>query len=154
MIRFALLAAFVATPALAEQACPAKTIWDKPVRHLAARAPEMRFALKTGIATDLTLLPANKVKLAISSDRVKPGTSSGLAAIDVERAGKLDVALSTATYVDLIRDGKALKSVSFGNPRNCDGVHKSVTFDVKPGRYVVQLTNAPEAKVRLATVLR
>ena len=115
----------------------------------------MKFALKTGTATDLTLLPADKVELVVKSDRSgKTETSAGLAALDVERAGKLDVALSTATYVDLIRDGKALKSISFGQPKDCAGVHKSVTFEVVPGRYIVQLTNATQPEVRMATVLR
>ena len=145
----------MATPALAEQACPASAIWDKPVHHLAARAPEMKFALKADTATDLTLVPAEQVKVALRLSRAaKPGRWAGLAAIDVSKAGKLDVALSTATYVDLIRDGKALKSVSFGQPKNCPNVHKSVTFDVVPGRYILQFTDAPDKAVRMAAVLR
>ena len=155
MRRLLPLIVFSTAPAGAEQACPAPTMWNAPVRHLAARVPEMKYALKPDTATDLTLLPSQQVKLALpASSRTRPGSWAGLAAIDVSKPGKLDVVLSTATYVDLIQGGRALKSASFGQPKGCQGVHKSVTFDVGPGRYVVQLTGAPDKNVRMATVLR
>jgi len=34
------------------------------------------------------------------------------------------------------------------------GIRKLVTFDVVPSRYSVQLTDAPERTVKLATILR
>lgn len=150
----AVLALLVATPALA-QTCPSPAGWAKPVRHLAARAPEMKFALATGSSTQLELRASKDVKLAAKTDRkAKPRTSAGLAALDVAKAGKLDVILSSATYVDLVRDGRVLKSVSFAMPKDCAGIRKSVTYDVVPGRYIVQLTDAPARSVKMATVLR
>ena len=150
----AVLALMVGAPAVA-QTCPSPAGWDKPVRHVAARAPEMRFALATGISTQLELRAGRDVKLAAATGRkAKPGTSAGLAAIDVPRPGKLDVILSNDTYADLVRDGRVLKSTSFAVPKDCGGIRKSVTYDVTPGRYIVQLTDAPARSVKMATVLR
>lgn len=154
MRTWVLLAVSMASPAIA-QTCPSPAGWANPVRHLAARTPELKFALATGTSNQIGLLQANAVKLAVKGERPsKAGTTAGLAAIDVAKAGKLDVILSNATYVDLVRDGRILKSTGHSDLKTCPGLRKSVSFDVVPGRYIVQLTNAPEKSVRMATVLR
>jgi hypothetical protein len=95
------------------------------------------------------------VKLAVKTDRkAKWNTSAGLAALDVAKPGKLDVILSNATYVDVVRDGRVLKSIGHTDLKTCTGFRKSVSFDVVPGRYIVQLTDAPARTVKMATVLR
>jgi hypothetical protein len=55
---------------------------------------------------------------------------------------------------DLVRDGRALKSTGHTDLKTCPGLRKSVSFDVVPGRYIVQLTNAPETSVKMAAVMR
>lgn len=117
----ALLALLVATPGFA-QTCPSPAGWAKPARHLAARTAEMKFALTTGTSTQLELRAGKDVKLAAKADRKpKPRTSAGLAALEVAKAGKLDIILSNATYVDLVRDGRVLKSSSFAMPKRLRG---------------------------------
>lgn len=154
MRSIAVLSFLLASPAVA-QTCPAPAGWDTPAKHLAARAPEMKFALATGTSNQIELRAAKDVKFAVASDRQpKPNTSAGLAALDVAKAGKLDVILSNRTFVDLVRDGKIVKSTGHASLATCPGFRKLVTFDVQPGRYVVQLTDAPERSVRIATILR
>lgn len=149
----AVLALLIAAPAFA-QTCPSPTGWDKPTKRLAARAPEMKYALVTGGSDLIELRGVNDVKLAVDSGRKpKPASSAGLAALDVAKAGKLDVILSNATYVDLVRDGAILKSTGHADLKTCSGFRKLVTFDVTPGRYVVQLVDAPERTVKMATIL-
>jgi hypothetical protein len=72
----------------------------------------------------------------------------------VTKAGKLDVILSNATYVDLMRDGRTLKSTGHTDLLTCQGLRKSVSFDVVAGCSIVQLTNAPEKSVKMAAVMR
>lgn len=143
-----------ATPAMA-QTCPSPTGWAKPTRHLAARTPDMKFALATDTSNDIGLLPAKAVKLAVAGKRApRPGSTAGLASLDVAKPGKLDVVLSNATYVDLVRDGRTLKATKTTDLKTCPGLRKSVSFDVVPGRYIVQFTNAADKSVKMATVLR
>ena len=139
--------------AAAAMACPAVPGWDKPAPHVAARVTEMKFALAPNTASRLRLLKANQVKLATPS-RARRNTSAGLAAIDVPRAGALDVVLSNASYVDLVRDGEPLRSTAHRMTTGCTGMRKVVSFAVTPGRYVVQLTGAPEGNVVIGTMLR
>ena len=156
-MRTLILAALIAgsaAPAIAQD-CPRVPGWNKPQRHIAARSADMRFALKTGSAVQLGLRPRRDVRLATPAPRQADARSfAGLAALDVPRAGKLELVLSNRSYVDLVRDGRALRSTAHSDPRNCAGVRKVVVFDVKPGRYIVQLSNAPERAVRMAAVLR
>ncbi len=147
MIALTMLAAAAATT------CPAVPGWDKPAPHVGARAAAMKFALAPNSATRLRLLKADQVALAAPS-RAKRTTSAGLAALDVPRAGTLDVVLSNATYVDLVRDGKPLRSTAHRMTTGCTGMRKAVSFAVTPGRYVVQLTGAPEQSVTMGTILK
>ena len=146
--------ALIAAAPAAAQTCPSPAGWAKPDRHLAARSPTMRFALKPGGTAQISLLAAKDVTLAADARKPRPNTSAGLAAIDVGKPGKLDVILSNATYVDLVRDGKALRSSGHSDFKKCPGFRKSVSFDVVPGRYIVQMTGAPTRSVKMATVLR
>ena len=154
MRELVVLLAAMAGPAMA-QTCPTPPGWAKPTRHVAARSAEMRFALAPNASHRLELRGSRDVRLAAGNIR-RPDArrSAGLAALDVPKAGKLDVFLSNATNVDLVRDGRTLRSVSHVDLKTCPGVRKSVTFDVVPGRYIVQLTNAPARSVQMATVLR
>jgi hypothetical protein len=60
---------------------------------------------------------------------------------------------SSKAYVDLVRDGRTLQSVDHRRA-NCNGVFKVVTFDVEPGRYIVQVADAQARNLRLGTIQR
>lgn len=140
-------------PALA-QPCAAPAGWATPARHIAARTPNLRFGLKPNGSTQLQLHAEPSVAVPIKKDRAKqPREFAGLAALDVAKAGKLEVALSDRAYVDLVRDGRALPSSMHGHGK-CPGVAKTVTFDVKPGRYLVQIADAKVRSVRVGFVQR
>lgn len=154
MMTATLMLAGLAAPASAQN-CPSVPTWERPERHLAARSADMRFALKPGRAVELGLRPRGEVRLAGTAGR-RPQSSSyaGLAALDVAKAGKLEIVLSNRSYVDLVREGRVLRSASHRDTPGCTGMRKAVTFDVTPGRYIVQLTDAPERSVKFATLMR
>ena len=47
-----------------------------------------------------------------------------------------------------------VKSVTHGHGPACSGIRKMVEFDVKPGRYQLQIVNAPAASIHAMAVLR
>lgn len=156
MLRNMLLVAILtglSAPAFA-QACPQPEGWAKPVRHAAARLPRFRFGLKPDSSSLLQLNVQRSVVLATKEG--KEGWMSGyagLAALDIEKPGRIDVLLSNRSYVDLVKDGQTLKSVDHARV-NCNGIYKRVSFDVKPGRHVVQITGSQTKLVRVATITR
>lgn len=146
----AALLAGLAAPARSET-CPKPQGWAKPVRHLAARTPDMKFALKPGSSVQIGLLPQTQVRFA-SGKAARKGYA-GLAAIDVPKAGTLQLVLDNKTYVDLVRDGKVLRLKGEPKGHGCPGIQKELHFNVTPGRYLVQLSGSPDRTVKLASSL-
>jgi hypothetical protein len=140
--------------AAAATTCSLPAGWTTPLPVHAALTRQMHFALKTGKAYTIALAPAPSVHLEGAIRRIpKSRTWAGIASLDVTTRGKLTIALSSATYVDLIRDGIVLTSVDHARTEACPTMHKTVTFDVVPGRYIVQLTDAPDRSVVFEAVI-
>lgn len=153
-MRLLLIGGFVASfaaPAWAAN-CPNPQGWAKPERHLAARSPDMKFGLKPGGTVQIALLDQNQVKFAAGKATRKG--YAGLAALDVPKAGVLELALDNKTYVDLVRGGKALDLAGEPKGHGCPGIQKALDFKVTPGRYVVQLSGSPDKSVKIGSSLR
>ena len=74
--------------------------------------------------------------------------------VEVKKAGRLVVALDAGAWIDLVRDGVAVKSVVHDHGPACSGIRKMVEFDVSQGRYLLQITNAPAASIHAMAVVR
>jgi hypothetical protein len=155
-MRYAIAAVLLlagSSPVLAQN-CPEPVGWAAPARHVAAKNPRLRFALEPDSSAQLQLHVQRSVVLATKEG--KPGWMdrfAGLAAVDVTKPGKLDVLLSQRAYADLVRDGRTLESKAHRRA-NCGGIYKIVTFDVEPGRYILQLTGSQARSIRVATIQR
>ena len=141
----------LAAPAQAAS-CPDAGAWTNAERHRAARLPDLRFALKPGTVTGISLLPKDEVRFAVG-DVTRTGYA-GVAAVDVATAGTLQVLVSNRTFVDLVRDGKALELAGEPGHSDCPGAHKSLTFAVTPGRYLLQLSGSAERDIAIAILTR
>jgi hypothetical protein len=147
------LLAGVSAPAFAQD-CAKPAGWDKPARHAAARLPRFRFGLQPGQSAELGLLVQRSVVLATKEGREGwMDRYAGLAALDVDRPGKLDIVLSSRAYVDLVKDGTTLQSIEHDRVR-CPGMFKRVTFEVQPGRHVIQITGSQARSIRIGLVPR
>ena len=75
----------------------------------------------------------------------KPGGSvsySGLFAFAVPQAGNYAVALSTAAWIDVLEDGKALEPLSFGHGPECTTIRKMVVYPLQAGQHVLQISGS------------
>jgi len=105
-----------------------------------------------------TALPLHKfesLRYGVAPER-KPDVHKfgGMIPIDVKRAGRLVVALDAGAWIDLVRDGAIMKSMTHGHGPACSGIRKMVEFDVTQGRYQLQIVNAPTASIHAMAVLR
>jgi len=105
-----------------------------------------------------TALPLHKfesLRYGVAPER-KPDVHKfgGMIPIDVKRAGRLVVALDAGAWIDLVRDGAIVKSMTHGHGPACSGIRKMVEFDVTQGRYQLQIVNAPTASIHAMAVLR
>ena len=83
-----------------------------------------------------------------------PFKYGGMVPIEVKTPGRLVVALGAGAWIDLVRDGKFLKSAAHGHGPDCSGIRKMVEYDVEPGRYLLQISSAPTASIDAMAILR
>lgn len=67
----------------------------------------------------------------------------------VSRPGVHQVTLSGPGWVDLVQNAKPLLARSHTGKSDCEGVRKSVRFDVQDGAFVMQLSGIPTDSVRV-----
>lgn len=105
--------------------------------------------------TELPLHKFESLRYGIASDR-KPDVYKfgGMIPIDVKKPGRLVVALDAGAWIDLVRAGVVVKSVTHGHGPACSGIRKMVEYDVTQGRYLLQIVNAPTASIHAMAVLR
>lgn len=105
--------------------------------------------------TGLALHPADKMAYWVAPERpAEPGKFGGMVPIAVTKAGRLTVALDAGAWIDLVRDGAVVRSAGHGHGPECSGIRKMVQFDVTPGRYLLQIVNAPDAPISAMAVMR
>lgn len=106
--------------------------------------------LTLGRGVTATLVPGERVTLAAPLEKgFKPGDRGGLFAFTVPVAGRYRVALGEGVWVDVVVGGKALASVNHGHGPDCSPVRKFVDWDLKPGRYLLQVAGHAAATLRL-----
>lgn len=106
-------------------------------------------------AIALTLQPAKSVTMpvppGIKKQAVGANTFSGwLTLSGVEKPGLYQITLSSGAWVDVAQNGALVRSNAFTGQKDCKAIHKSVRFEIGAGPVTVQISGAPEQKVRLA----
>lgn len=71
----------------------------------------------------------------------------GLASFTVAHAGTYRVGLSEPVWVDVVDRGKPAESLRFGPGPECSGIRKAVSFALRPGAYVLEISGGAVAEV-------
>lgn len=105
-------------------------------------------------AIAVTLSPAAEVKLVVPpTGKPKNKPEESFAAIldiaNVPSAGLYQVSLSGPGWIDVIQDGAALKAGEHTGKSDCEGLRKSVRFDLKAGPATLQLSDVPANALRI-----
>ena len=151
-IALTLLAAAPAMAAEEPSGCD-KFKWNIDHARAALTAPD-RAKLNTG--SELTAVPATGVTIALVApadaklptppERApKDGTFAGFAKFPaVAKAGSYTVSLSNGAWIDLVQDGHFVKPTAFSGATDCDGIRKTVKFDLTAAPFVLQISGARE----------
>jgi len=112
--------------------------WGKPAGSALAPGREATLALK----------PAAKVQFKPALARPpKGGTFGGFFPLDIAKGGHYRIALSNGAWADLVQKGERVKLAGHGHAPACSGIAKLVDYDLKPGRYWLQLSDAKEPSI-------
>jgi hypothetical protein len=102
-----------------------------------------RVAWPLPFATTVALLPFADAKLPAAPERApkSPDTFAGFIQVPAPaRAGTYKITLSAEGWIDVEQAGHAVKSSAFSGALGCDGIRKSVKFELTAAPFTVELS--------------
>jgi hypothetical protein len=165
----ALLAASIAAPCLAQE--PKQEPRQEPVgcdkfkwpldkeRATLTGTDLPKFASGAGItfpipwASIVTLAPFADAKLPVAPERAPKSPSSFAGFLQIPapaKAGTYKITLSSEGWIDVVQDGHAVKSTAFSGALGCEGVRKSVKFELAAKPLTIELSNVPDNTIKIA----
>jgi hypothetical protein len=105
------------------------------------------------VAVNVTLVPFADAKLPMTPERAPKLAQSFAGFLQMgapPQDGTYKISLTSEAWIDIVQGGHLLKSVSFSGATGCEGIRKSVKFDLKAEPFVVQLSNVPNNSIGVA----
>jgi hypothetical protein len=152
---FIALAFLTGAPALAAEEPSGCDKFKWNIDHARAALTALDRA-KLNSGSELAALPATAVTIALVApadaklptppERApKEGTFAGFAKFPaVPKAGSYTISLSNGAWLDLVQDGHFLKPTAFSGATDCEGIRKTVKFDLSAAPFVLQISGARE----------
>jgi hypothetical protein len=133
--------------------------WNIDHERAALTAPD-RVKLTSGgevaalPATGMTLAlrPPADAKLPTPPERApREGTFAGFASFkSAPKAGLYTISLSAGGWIDVVQDGHALKPKAFSGATDCDGIRKTMKYEIGPSPFVLQISGTREDSISVA----
>jgi hypothetical protein len=105
-----------------------------------------------GTAMTLALVAPADAKLPAPPERApKDGTFAGFTKVTSgPKAGSYTISLSSGAWVDVVQDGHFLKPKAFSGATDCDGIRKTMKYDLSASPFVLQISGAKENSLSIA----
>jgi hypothetical protein len=155
----ALLLGAAAAQAAEEPSGCDKFKWDIARERAALTAPD-RTTVNSG--SELAAMPSTGLTLALVApadarlpsppERApKEGTFAGFANLKVvPKAGVYTISLSEGAWVDVVQDGRFLKPKAFSGATDCEGIRKTMKYELAASPFVLQVSGAKDKAVSIA----
>ncbi|HEY7843974.1 MAG TPA: hypothetical protein VID30_09865 [Bradyrhizobium sp.] len=100
----------------------------------------------------LTLVAPTEAKLPTPPERApKDGTFAGFASFKTApKAGVYTISLSAGAWVDVVQDGHSLKPKAFSGATDCDGIRKTMKYELSASPFVLQVSGSRDASISVA----
>lgn len=133
--------------------------WNIDRERAALTAPDR---VKLAPGGEVAALPSTGMTLALEApaearlptppERApKEGTFAGFTRFkSPPKAGVYTVSLSVGGWVDLVQDGHALKPKTFSGATDCDGIRKTVKYEISASPFVLQVSGIRDNSVSIA----
>jgi hypothetical protein len=128
----------------------ARAALTSPDRAKLASGAELAGLPATGVT--LALATPADAKLPTPPERApKDGTFAGFASVKTApKAGVYTVSLSAGAWVDLVQDGHFLKPKAFSGATDCDGIRKTMKYELSDKPFTLQISGAKENSISIA----
>jgi hypothetical protein len=102
----------------------------------------------------LALRSPAEAKLPTPPERApKDGTFAGFAGIkSAPKAGLYSISLSSGGWLDVVQDGHFLKPKAFSGATDCDGIRKTMKYELSASPFVLQVSGTKEDSVSIAVL--
>jgi hypothetical protein len=103
-------------------------------------------------ATTVTL-PFTEVKFPVAPERAPKASNTFAGYIEASapaQSGTYKITLSSEGWVDVVQNGERLKSIAATGATGCDGVRKSVKFELAKTPFTVQFSGVGSGSVGVA----
>ena len=158
LIAFVLLSAAPAWAAEEPSGCD-KFKWPIERERAALTAPD-RLKLASGgelaavpsTGMTLALRPPGDAKLPSPPERApKEGTFAGFASFkNAPKVGLYTISLSAGGWVDVVQDGHFLKPKGFSGATDCEGIRKTLKYEISQNPFVLQVSGTREDSISIA----
>jgi hypothetical protein len=100
----------------------------------------------------LALVAPSDARLPSPPERApKDGTFAGFTSFKTApKAGLYTISLSAGAWVDVVQDGHFLKPVAFSGATDCDGIRKTMKYELSAQPFVLQISGAKDNSVSVA----
>lgn len=158
LIAFVLLSAAPAWAAEEPSGCD-KFKWPIERERAALTAPDRvklasggKLAAVPSTGMTFTLRPPGEAKLPSPPERApKEGTFAGFASFkNAPKAGLYTISLSAGGWVDVVQDGHFLKPKGFSGATDCEGIRKTMKYEISQNPFVLQVSGTKEDSISIA----
>jgi hypothetical protein len=104
-------------------------------------------------ATTVALVPFTDAKLPVAPESAPKSPTSFAGFVQTAappRAGTYKITLSSEGWIDVVQDGHTVKSASFSGATGCEGIRKSVKFDLLAQPLTLELSSVPADSIKIA----
>ena len=103
-------------------------------------------------AITLALVAPADAKLPSPPERApKDGTFAGFASFKTApKAGVYTISLSIGAWVDLVQNGHFLKPVAVSGATDCDGIRKTMKYELSANPFVLQVSGSKDNSISIA----
>jgi len=128
----------------------ARAALTAPDRAKLASGGELAALPSSGIT--LALVAPADAKLPNPPERApKEGTFAGFTSVKTApKAGLYTISLSAGGWVDVVQDGHFLKPKAFSGATDCDGIRKTMKYELSAAPFVLQISGTKENSVSIA----
>jgi hypothetical protein len=155
------LLAFAAVPVWAAEEPSGCDKFKWPVDHERAvlTAPD-RVKLTSG--SDVAAMPSTGITLSLVAPgdaklpspplrAPKDGTMAGFANFKgAPKAGIYTISPSAGAWIDVVQDGHFLKPKAFSGATDCDGIRKTMKYELAAQPFVLQVSGAKDSAISIA----
>jgi hypothetical protein len=109
-----------------------------------ASGDHVKWPIPFGMSVDL--VPFAEAKLPTPPERTPKSPTSFAGFVEVSAPAKprsYKVTLSSEGWIDVLQDGQVVKSTAFSGATGCEGIRKSVKFDLAARPLTIELSNVP-----------